>query len=265
MFFILAKIFGFFALPSNILISLGLLGIVLMATRFARAGGRLAMASLVITAIAGWSPLGNALILPLEERFPPWDASRGMPNGIICLGGALDTVVSPERGEVALNEAAERMTAIAELAQRYPQARIVFTGGSGRLVYGGTTTEAELAARLFASFGIAKERVTLEDKSRDTLENARFTRELVNPKPGERWLLVTSAHHMPRSVGLFRAAGFPVEAFPVDYRTRGAVDLLRPFSPLSDGLRRTDTAMREWVGLIVYRLTGRTAELFPAP
>ena len=265
MFFVLAKILGFFALPSNLLISLGLLGILLMATRFARAGRRLAVTSLVLIAIAGWSPLGNALILPLEERFPPWDASRGAPTGIVCLGGALDTVVSPERGEVALNEAAERMTAIAELARRYPQARIVFTGGSGRLVYGGATTEAELAARLFASFGIAKERITLEDKSRDTLENARFTREMVNPKPGERWLLVTSAHHMPRSVGLFRASGFPVEAFPVDYRTRGAVDLLRPFSPMSDGLRRTDTAMREWVGLVVYWATGRTTELFPAP
>lgn len=265
MFFVLAKILGFFALPSNILISLGLLGIVLMATRYARAGRTLAIASVVLLAIAGFSPLGNALILPLEERFPPWDSSRGAPHGIICLGGALDTVVSPERGEVALNEAAERMTTIAELARRFPQARIVFTGGSGRLVYGGTTTEAELAARLFASFGIAKERIALEDKSRDTLENARFTKELINPKPGERWLLVTSAHHMPRSVGLFRASGFSVEAFPVDYRTRGAVDLLRPFSPLSDGLRRTDTAMREWVGLIVYRVTGRTAELFPAP
>ena len=111
-------------------------------------------------------------------------------------------------------------------------------------------TEAELAARLFESFGIAKARIVLEDKSRDTVENARFTKELVQPKPGERWLLVTSAHHMPRSVGVFRAAGFPVEAFPVDYRTRGAIDMLRPFSPLGDGLRRTDTAMREWVGLV---------------
>ena len=157
------------------------------------------------------------------------------------------------------------MTAIAELARRYPNARVVFTGGSGRLVYGGTTSEAELAARLFESFGIAKARVMLENKSRDTDENARFTKELVQPKPGERWLLVTSAHHMPRSVGVFRAAGFPVEAFPVDYRTRGAVDLLRPFSNVGDGLRRTDTAAREWVGLFVYRLTGRSAELFPAP
>ena len=264
MFFLLAKILGFFALPSNLLISLGLIGLVLMATRFARAGRRLAVAALLLLAIAGLSPLGNALILPLEDRFPPWDASRGAPAGIISLGGAVDTVVSPVRGEVALNEAAERMTAIAELARRFPDARIVFTGGSGRLIYDGVS-EAGLAARLFESFGIAKERTILEDQSRDTDENARFTRDLVKPKPGERWLLVTSAHHMPRSIGVFRAAGFPVEAFPVDYRTRGAVDMLRPFASMGDGLRRTDTAAREWVGLLVYRVTGRTAELFPAP
>ena len=101
-----------------------------------------------------------------------------------ALGGALDTVVSPARGEVALNEAAERMTAIAELARRFPQARIVFSGGSGRADLRRRDPEAELAARLFESFGIAKERITLEDKSRDTLENARFTKELVQAEAG---------------------------------------------------------------------------------
>jgi uncharacterized SAM-binding protein YcdF (DUF218 family) len=268
MFFLLAKILGFFALPSNILILLGLIGIALMATRHARAGHRLAVIALVLIAIAGLSPLGNALILPLEERFPAWDGSRdtsrGAPAGIVSLGGAFDTVVAPARGEVALNEAAERLTAVAELARRYPDARIVFSGGLGRIIYEGVT-EASLAARLFDSFGIASERIALEDRSRDTDENARFTKELLDPKPGERWLLVTSAHHIPRAVGVFRAVGFPVEAFPVDYRTRGAIDLLRPFSNVGDGLRRTDTAAREWVGLLIYWLTGRTKELFPAP
>ena len=127
-----------------------------------------------------------------------------------------------------------------------------------QIIFDGVS-EASLAARLFESFGIAKERITLEDQSRDTLENARFTKALVQPKSGERWLLVTSAHHMPRSVGLFRSEGFAVEAFPVDYRTRGAIDMLRPFSTLGDGLRRTDTAMREWVGLFIYWASGRTA------
>src|SRR5437660_5962755 len=122
MFFLLSKILGFFALPSNILISLGLIGIVLMATRFARAGRRLAVTALILIAIAGLSPFGNALILPLEERFPPWDASHGAPAGIISLGRAVDTLVSEPRGGVGVNEAAERMTAIAGLPPRYPDA-----------------------------------------------------------------------------------------------------------------------------------------------
>jgi uncharacterized SAM-binding protein YcdF (DUF218 family) len=264
MFFTLAKTVGFFSAPSNVLITLALIGVVLMATRFARAGRRVAVLAVIVLAIVGWSPLGNAIILPLEERFPPWDASRGAPTGIICLGGAMDTVVSPVRGEVALNEAAERMSAMADLARRFPNARIVFSGGSGRLLYDGAT-ESELAERLFVNFGIEKSRITLEDKSRDTAENARLTRDIVQPKPNERWLLVTSAYHMPRAVALFREAGFSVEAFPVDYRTRGAADMLRPFSTLGDGLRRTDTAVREWAGLIVYWITGRTSELLPGP
>ena len=98
---------------------------------------------------------------------------------------------------------------------------------------------------------------------RDTVENARFSKTIANPKPGERWLLVTSAYHMPRSIGSFRGAGFVVEAYPVDWRTRGSSDLLRPFTNVGDGLRRTDTAMREWVGLVIYRAAGYMPELFP--
>ena len=154
------------------------------------------------------------------------------------------------------------MTVVAELARRYPAARIVFTGGSGQLVFQGAT-EAELAGRLFESFGIDKSRIVLEDRARDTAENARFSKIAAAPKPGERWLLVTSAYHMPRSIGVFRRAGFAVEAYPVDWRTRGAADLVRPFESLADGLKRSDTAVREWVGLLLYWLSGRTSELFP--
>ena len=182
MFFILAKTVGFFSAPSNVLITLALLGVLLMATRFARAGRRLAVFAVIGLGICGLTPFGNAIILPLEERFPPWDAARGAPAGIISLGGALDTVVSPVRNEVALNEAAERMTVMAELARRYPQARIVFSGGSGRLIFAGVS-EASLAARLFESFGIAKERITLEDKSRDTWRTRASPGSWCSPSP----------------------------------------------------------------------------------
>src|SRR5262245_41670561 len=167
MFFVLAKILGFFALPSNILIVLGLLGIVLMATRFARLGRVLAVVSIVLIAVMGLTPLGNILILPLEQRFPAFDPSGRAPDGIVVLGGAFDATVSQGRGEIALTDAGDRMTAVAELARRYPAARIVFSGGSGRLLLD-SAKEADLARRLFASFGIAPERIMYEDQSRDT-------------------------------------------------------------------------------------------------
>src|SRR5438045_1636724 len=264
MFFVLAKTVGFFALPSNVMIMIGLLGVVLAALRRARAGGRLIVASIMLLAIAGFSPLPNALMLPLEDRFPPWDPTRGAPAGIVVLGGAIDSLVAASRAEVSLNEAAERMTAAVALARRYPQARVLFSGGSGQLIPD-APPEGPLALQLFEELGVARDRLTIEARSRDTAENARFSRQLVDPMPGERWLLWTSAHLMPRAIGAFRRAGFAVEAYPVDYRTRGRSDLARPFFSLADGLRRGDTAMREWVGLGMYWLADRTSALFPEP
>jgi uncharacterized SAM-binding protein YcdF (DUF218 family) len=264
MFFPLSKILGFFAIPSNLVISIGLLGLLLLPTRFARAGRALAFASLIVLAILGLSPVGNALMIPLEDRFPRWDATRGAPDGIIVLGGAISPDVSAARDQVALNEAAERLTVAAELARRYPAARIVFSGGSGALIYD-EGAEAPFALRLLEDLGIPRARILLEDRSRNTVENAIFSKALIQPKPGERWLLVTSAHHLPRAIGVFRKMGFAVEGYPVDWRTRGAADALRPFATLGDGLRRSDTAVREWVGLAVYWLTGRSSALFPGP
>ncbi len=264
MFFTLSKILGFFALPSNLLMTIGLVGLVLLLTRFTRLASWLVVTSLVLIAVAGWSPLGNALILPLEQRFPPWDASRGPPDGIVILGGAIAEDVSAARGAVALNEAAERLTVGAELARRYPNARIVFSGGNSSLIFEGGA-EATFAVRQLLALGVAHERITAEEQSRNTIENAVFSRLIANPRPGECWLLVTSAYHMPRAMAAFRAAGFPVEAYPVDWRTRGSIDAAWPSASLGDGLRRTDTAVREWIGLVAYRLAGKTAELFPSP
>ncbi len=264
MFFVLSKVVGLLTWPSNLMIMVGFAGALLLATRFARAGLQCLVASVLLLAICGFSPLGNALILPLEQRFPPWNPERGAPDGVIVLGGAFETTVAPARGEISLNEAAERMTSAVELARRYPNARIVFSGGSGQILYEGST-EAELARRLFENLGIPGDRVITEDRSRDTDENAKFSKAVADPKPGERWLLVTSAHHMPRAIGAFRRVGFSVEAYPVDWRTRGPEDLARPFRIASDGLKRTDTAVHEWVGLLAYWLSGRSSELFPGP
>ena len=223
---------------------------------------RLVIASFLLFIALGLSPIGIAGVVLLEERFPPWDASRGAPDGIIVLGGTIDPEISTVRGSIAIMGAAERVTVIAQLARRYPDARIVFTGGSAGL-FGGPP-EAAFVVRLFESFGIPPARVIIEDRARNTEENARFTKALVNPKPPERWLLVTSASHMPRAIGVFRKADFPVEAYPVDWRTRGWRDVTWSGSLLS-GVMWANGAAYEWIGLLVYRLTGRTSEFFPGP
>jgi uncharacterized SAM-binding protein YcdF (DUF218 family) len=264
MFFLISKVLGFFALPSNDILSLGLIGLALVRTRFAPAGRGLVTASIVLFAGFGLLPLGKMLIEPLEDRFPPWNAARGAPDGIVVLGGAIDPELAAARGAPDLNEAAERITVVAELARKYPSARILYSGGDGRLTFRGGT-EAQFAGALIETFGVPEDRLILEDRSRNTAENAMFSLPLAAPRPGARWLLVTSAYHMPRAIGAFRAAGFAVEAYPVDYRTRGAVDLLIPFDDVASGLRRTDTATREWIGLLAYWLTGRSSALFPGP
>jgi len=101
--------------------------------------------------------------------------------------------------------------------------------------------------------------MTFEAKSRNTWENGLFTRDLVKPKPGETWL------HMPRSVGIFRHLGFDVIPYPVAYRTFGDErDFLLPTSMI-DKVIMLDYSVREWIGLLAYRLAGKTDTLFPAP
>lgn len=263
MFFILSKTAAILLLPSNFLIALGFIGIVLMATRFKRAGRRIALASLVLLALAGFSPLGTLLAHKLESRFPPWDPSRGAPDGVVVLGGAIVAGLSRDYGETAVGSDAGRVIAIAKLARAYPNARIVYSGGDPSLL-GNGLAEADFLYPLLDSFGVARERVMLESRSRNTVENAVFSRDLMKPKPGERWLLVTSAQHMPRAIGCFRQAGFAVEAYPVAWHTRKHISLF-PSNVLSSGLGRLDSAAYEWIGLIAYRLTGRTGELLPGP
>jgi uncharacterized SAM-binding protein YcdF (DUF218 family) len=247
--------------PSNLVLAMGLLGLLLLQTRFVILGRRLLVTGYLVLAIVGLSPLAFVLTLPLEERFPRADLSNGPPHGIIALGGAIDGRISQARGEISLTGAAERVAAVADLARQYPNATIIFSGGSGEPY----PAEASLAAQLLESFGIARQRIVVEDRSLSTAENAGFTKDLINVRPGERWLLVTSAMHMPRAIGAFRQVGLQVEAYPVDWQTVGAWDLLSFFGPPFVRFTLCDAAVHEWIGLLVYRLQGRTSALFPRP
>lgn len=265
MFFVLSKVFWFVFQPSSLIALAIIAGLLLMKTRFSRAGVRLIAAGAALLVVLGLSPIGGALILPLEERFPrPALSETDKIDGIIVLGGAEDARVGSMRAVASLNEAAERMTEALVLARRYPVAKLVFTGGAAEL-FDPKPPEAEAARKFFIDAGLAPERIIIESQSRTTFENAVLTKGMVSPAAGERWLLVTSAFHMPRSMGCFRAAGFNVEPFPVDYRTIGTGELYRPFSSIPEGLRRMDLVMKEYVGLVAYYFSGRTDALFPRP
>lgn len=262
MLFIVSKLIDALLLPSNVIGLAAFLGLVLLALRRRKAGAAILALAAFLLVIVGWSPLGSAALRALETRFPQ-PAADGDVTGIVVLGGEIDTHVSAERNIVALTDAGERLTKAAELALRYPHARILLSGGLADLLLAPGKTEAALGRDLLVQIGVPEGRIELEERSRTTCENAVESKAVARPQPGDRWLLVTSAYHMPRAVACFRKARFPIVPYPVDYRTRG-FDLRRPSSSIAAGLAASDLAAHEWIGLAAYSLIEGT-DFFPSP
>jgi uncharacterized SAM-binding protein YcdF (DUF218 family) len=259
---LLSKTLWFIVRPGTFALILACVGLALM-WRGRRWGRWPLLAGLGFYVVVIATPLAPWIVMPLEDRFPRPLQAPPRVDGVIVIGGAVDQNLTEARGIPALNGAAERMTEFVALARRYPEARLVFTGGQGSLVHGGLT-EADVARQLFTALGLPAMRVTYEDQARNTWENAVLTRRLVDPRPGETWLLVTSASHMPRSVGAFRKAGWQVVPWPVNYRTGHGFAALYD-APFPERLQMLESGLREWLGMVVYRALGRSDALFPGP
>lgn len=259
LFFIAAKVFWSLAQPASwIVLPVALALVATLRGRRRAATGWLITGTGALV-LLGLLPLGAPLLRPLEARFPP-APEIGTPAGIIVLGGGEDAERSAATGLVQLNEGGERLLGGLDLARRAPEAQLVFTGGSARLG-GGGTPGAAAAERLFTAFGIDPARILLEARSRNTAENARLTAALVADPSEGPWVLVTSAFHMPRSVGAFCAAGWQdIIPYPVDHRGPSRI---RPRWDLAGHLGQLETAVKEWIGLLAYRLTGRSSALLP--
>lgn len=264
MFFYLSKAFWFFIQPLNLSIFLLLAGAALAALRLKRLGSATAAAAVLLLVLCAWTSVGALMLNPLEERFARPAAMPAHVDGIVVLGGGFEGAINLVRGGYDLNSGGDRFVETAVLARRFPDARVLISGGAGTLVLEGEA-DADTALRLLAALGVDQTRLILENRSRNTHENALFSKEIADPKPGETWLLVTSAFHMPRSVGLFRKVGFAVLPWPVDYRTSGeeGIGLFRD-NPV-DSLQTATMAIREWIGLAAYRATGRIDHLLPGP
>jgi uncharacterized SAM-binding protein YcdF (DUF218 family) len=258
----ISKIFSPLLDPGNLLLLGLMMGVVLMWTRFARIGKWLTTVAVVGFLIVAILPLGYWLMVPLENRFAANQIPNSKIDGIIVLGGATQSFLSIERQQPSLNANAERLTAFVTLARQHPSAKLVFTGGSSAL-RGSIVSEADIAEQIFNDIGFDTSRIYFERDARNTWENARKTMPVIKPETGQVWLLVTSARHMPRAMGVFRQAGWPVHAWPVDFRTGGQIAFGLRFN-LRAGLVGLSEAIREWAALLVYHLMDRTTELFPA-
>ena len=264
MFFVASKIFWMLASPINLLLFGALAGAALCYSRHARFGRGLALTAILVLLAVAFLPVSALLMAPLEDRFPQPPADLKPPYGIVVLGGAVNDAMSAARGQTIFDEGGERITEAVILAKRFPQARVVYTSGTNSLL-GGSSNEAARARDLMAAMGVAPDRVTIEDKARNTEENAAFTAAIVHPEPQQRWIVVTSAFHMPRAMGVFEKAGFHPIAYPVSFYTDGRRPDLRPTSKSVLNLRVFTLAMREWIGLAAYWASGRIDHLFPGP
>lgn len=262
MFFFLSKLTWFFIQP----IGLVLLALLLISAALISGRHRLARRLAIVTTLAVLAvcllPVGDLLMRPLEDRFSKVDVLPAEVDGIIILGGAEQGRLSGLRGEPVLSDNSERLFAAIDLARRYPGAKLVFSGGLADLE-SGIPPQSDVFRDVMRMAGVPDARLVLEDQARNTDENVGLMKQLVQPQPGQHWILVTSAYHMPRSMGLFQKAGWPVAPWPVDYR--GLPPTVVPRIDLVDQVSVLTVAAREWVGLAAYWATGRIDELFPGP
>lgn len=262
--FVVSKVFWNLVQPLSLVFLFGVFALLLIGLKHLRLATAALSFALVVLFLTLYTTLGSFLLQTLEARFP---RPVGDPPELACmivLGGAFETEVTTARGGMDLNQAGDRFVEALRLAIRYPEAKILVSGGDGSLsgIYEG---DAAASIRFFEAFGISRDRLMAETTSRNTDENAQNSRELLASNGLDKCLLITSAFHMPRSVGLFRKAGVEITPWPVDYRTAGNISFALDFTQPTLNSQQMSTAVREWVGLVAYRLMDRIDAVFPAP
>jgi len=266
MFFSLSKILWFVTSPgSMILLAVLVSTVLLFIPRFQRLARPLLVFTVAVMMIIAVTPVGRVLFQVLENRFPMVEMTA-LPekiDGIIVLGGVINPVLSKSRGQLAIGSAVERITAMAELQLRYPDAKIIFSGGSGN-IFNQQVKEADFVAPLLKQLGMDVSKVIFENQSRNTVENAANSIKLAGLVKGQTWIMVTSAFHVPRSMGVFRNIGWDVVPYPVDFGAAQDQTFDLGFD-LTQGLNYLGTSLHEVLGLIFYKLAGKTNEFFPSP
>jgi uncharacterized SAM-binding protein YcdF (DUF218 family) len=261
LFFYASKIIWALLSPATLIYLLLILGIALLYFKKIQIAKKLLATVAVFLTLIAILPLGLWLASPLENRFPANPELPDNIDGIILLGGAIDPLRSYIWNQPEFGDAADRYIAFIELAKNYPEAALLFTGGAGTLL-DQEYKEADVALYFLESMGIERSSLEVERDSRNTYENAVNSKVLVQAQPGENWILVTSATHMPRAMGVFCQQDWAVIPYPVDHQTAPGRQWRLSFN-LADNLDSLNTHAREWAGLLAYFVSGKTTALLP--
>ncbi len=261
LFFWLSKLLWFLISPLNFVLLLLLSVWLLFKFGMIRLAKPVLGSIVLILMLIAIFPIGEWLLYPLENRFRTNPDLPESIEGIIVLAGALNAEKSIQWKQVQVTGSVERELAFIKLSKTYPDATLVYTGGSSSLLYQ-QYKQADVAKQLFEEQGLDTSRIIFERESRNTIGNASRSLQLVKPKFNNTWILITSAFHMPRSIGVFCSEGWPTLPFPVDHQTYPG-RLFRIEFELAEHLNVLSLAIHEWLGLMAYRLTGKTSSILP--
>lgn len=261
LFFILSKVVWFCISPDSLLFILIVSSFALFLFKKEKLARRVLTIAVSLMIIITLFPIGEWLAVPLEHRFETNPQLPQQVDGIIVLSGSEDAHRSYLWKQPEFNAGAERLTTFVTLARKYPNAKLVHSGGSGSLTLQ-KFKEAEVAGSLYDGLGLDTTRIIFEAESRNTFENVRNSKEIINPQNGENWVVITTATHMVRTVGIFQKQGWDVIPYPVDHKTKKGHNLRMTYD-FAHNLYVLRSVMREWLGLITYRAAGKTSALLP--
>ena len=260
-YFWLSKLIWYLIAPLNLILIVLVVVWICQLLKFKKVAGILFSYVIISLIFLSLFPVGNWLLEPLEDRYTSSPMLPGKIEGIIVLGGSIDPGLSHYWGQVETGGAIERELTFLHLAKKYPEAKLIYTGGSSSLVHH-EFKEADEAEKFFEYLDFDTSRIMFDRDARNTYENARLTIDKFNPEMKLPWVLITSAYHMPRSMGTFCALGWKVIPYPVDHRTQNNSLTSVEFN-LTGHMLDINLAIHEWLGLYVYYLTGKTTTIFP--
>jgi len=260
-FFSVSKLIWILLSPGNLLALIVALGVFLLWVNKVKVAKIIFSVVLILLCLVTFLPTGNLLIYPLENRFPMEPELPEKIHGIIVLSGAVGAKATALTGQVQVNEQVDRELAFMKLARRYPEAKLLYSGGSSSLTHQ-QFKGADAGRQLLSEQGIDLARVVFERDSRNTSESALLSKQIINPSIGENWILITTAWHMPRSVGVFCSVGWPVVPYPVDYRVIEP-DLFSFDFQVAASLLKFEVGLKEWIGLFAYWISDRIPSFLP--